>query len=62
MKWIKCSDRLPEEDEWIIAGSSIYGSVEMGVRIGNVFTNPDSDYDLIKGITHWMPLPQPPKE
>lgn len=60
MDWIKCSDRMPEEDEWIIIGSSIYANVTFGMLIGGKFFNPDLNYFLIEGVTHWMLLPSAP--
>ena len=62
-KWHKCSEQMPEEDEYVL------------VRIVDEFG--DSDIDMccvtkngdwyrpfknISGITHWMPLPQPPQQ
>lgn len=57
MEWISVKDRLPEEDTWVLVYS----------RQGR-YTNLKVDY--IHGgkwfhsfyVTHWMPLPEPPKE
>jgi hypothetical protein len=64
MEWIKCSDRMPEIAEWVIIvfeKSDIQigalNSANKGYRwfsrgVGMLIDNP----------THWMPLPEPPKE
>ena len=62
MNWIKCAHEMPKQDEWIIVGSSVYAAVSIGILMGDTFVNPDMDYFVIKGITHWMPLPEPPNE
>lgn len=68
-KWIPVTERLPENTEKVLALSK--------PRFGNGYLswlvryNPDAgafyDYDSewgnikIHDITHWMPLPEPPK-
>lgn len=72
MNWIKCSDRLPEDDKTVLA----YIKNE-GIYFGNFSIKGFSDdtfgfyaattgssewfYD-IDLITHWMPLPEKPNE
>lgn len=64
MEWIKCSDKLPYKDN----NSSIYCLVV--VRPYNEYhkcwnlEDGDDHYTTAIGgrITHWMPLPLPPKE
>jgi len=58
-KWIKCSDRLPEDDVLVLAtdGNSVgigrcnWGIVEYLWIIQREFGK----------ITHWQPLPEPPE-
>lgn len=61
-KWIKCSEQLPTTRQTIL----IYDEYE-GVCAGYY----DSDYakfravdDIFRSlnVTHWQPLPEPPKE
>ncbi|MBE8598089.1 DUF551 domain-containing protein [Xenorhabdus sp. BG5] len=65
MEWIKCSDDLPEEYTEILF--VIFQDEFSAVRSGyftddNYFySHPDDDLFDIKCITHWMPLPEPPK-
>ena len=66
MKWIKCSDELPEKDKYVL----IYGrnGIQVGLRTGNYF-DPNlyiwEDYSCctheIGEVTHWMPLPEEPE-
>lgn len=68
-KWIPVTERLPENTEKVLALSkSRFGN---GYLSWLVRYNPDAgafyDYDSewgnikIHNITHWMPLPEPPK-
>lgn len=66
MKWISVKDQLPAESEIVLvfAGNSRFGKYfidyiaifddENGLPI---WFDPPST-----GITHWMPLPEPPKD
>jgi hypothetical protein len=61
MEWISVKERLPEDDKWVL--------VTDGLGIGLAQYNLDQDdffgYNerKVRGyITHWMPLPKPPKE
>ena len=63
-KWIPVSERLPEDWEDVLVFSK-YGFCETAVYLGiegkwRVSWN----YELLEGhsVTHWMPLPEPPKE
>ena len=60
MKWISVEDKLPNENEWIILGSRKCEMVCFGIRMDNIFVNPDLNYLRIEFVTHWMPLPNPP--
>jgi hypothetical protein len=61
MTWIKCSDRLPEKGKEVI-----YIDESKNIYIGSLYSGRDREYWLSydytedKGITHWMPLPEPP--
>jgi hypothetical protein len=73
VEWISVNDRLPEDGDAIIAygkwTGEIAGDMDYQVSSGTwdakrKFVILDSDYytaELI-GVTHWMPLPPPPKE
>ena len=51
MEWIKCSDRLPDDNVEVLVFD-----VDIGIFI--LAINPD----FMDGITHWQPLPEPPKD
>ena len=67
-RWIPCSERLPEENVYVLAfvkrehssrailSVLIEGKWKIGV-------NDCSDgFNVVGAITHWMTLPEPPKE
>ena len=60
-KWISVKDRLPDNDVPVM----IYNyDVNIGVYYKNKFHAFDENgYPFeINYVTHWMPLPEPPKE
>lgn len=67
-KWISVEERLPEDDVIVLVWyASEYGSYGMGfANFAKQFgTDTQGDTFTPKGmkeITHWMPLPQPPRE
>lgn len=59
-QWIKVEDRLPKQATFVIAYK------ENGLVLGLYF-NADHEFkygeqDQTNQVTHWMPLPQPPKQ
>lgn len=65
-KWISVKDRLPEKwqnNDGTLVNYLIY-MPEYGVDVGNYF-EPAKVWDCMGipcKVTHWMPLPAPPKE
>ena len=69
-RWIPCSERMPESNlELLVIVSGKVGNITLvnSVEIGNF----DRDEGWIlemwpeweePNVTHWMPLPEPPKE
>ena len=55
-EWISVKDRLPEQGQEVIVYS---GGVLKPTVFAYQFWN--KHYDSWARITHWMPLPQPPK-
>ena len=73
MKWISVEDRLPKDGQDGVCADS-FGMmalmlcwdnkiVESGNFCGRDFqhANGDMDYHDEPKVTHWMPLPEPPK-
>jgi len=59
MEWIKCSDRLPKENETVLLATDLI--IEKGQLIdGSVWVGKLKNYNL-EGITQWNYLPKPPE-
>lgn len=59
--WVSVKDTLPKEHEWIYLGNSKHQLTTWGIFLNGKFVNPDLNYMEIDLVTHWMPLPEPPK-
>lgn len=62
MNWIKCSERLPEDGLTVLLyerPDELWFGYFDGEPEAIVFFGAGSKR---KNITHWMPLPEPPKE
>lgn len=74
-EWISVKERLPEKDGWYLVyaprywgNSKIYGLD--GLAYSNFKHNYKDHWGIERGtgrgwpgiVTHWMPLPDPPKE
>lgn len=55
-KWIPVSERLPEKSDVVIGYDAIHGIRVMFYHYSLLYTNE------WRCVTHWMPLPEPPKE
>lgn len=60
-RWISCSERLPEYGEYVLF---IRKNCEVYVGYYDEKNTWNTDYQWFIGedVTHWMPLPEPPKE
>lgn len=64
MEWISVEERLPEKGRVVL----VYISDRKSIMLTHFF----DDFSLVRvgmesgfsghGVTHWMPLPEPPKE
>jgi hypothetical protein len=64
LRWIKIGDRSPEDrQEVLIALSGQVYAAWYNLEL-NLYQDEDLDEpkELNAGCTHWMPLPEPPKE
>lgn len=65
-KWIKCSERLPEPEEWVLTIdkdnrqtiAQYYSYLQSGDL--NWYDNSCCN-SKVYDVTHWMPLPQAPE-
>lgn len=65
-EWIKCSERLPEEGKDVLFIQKTWGN-NIEFKIGDFDSKMkwwQAGSGVIKNeyVTHWMPLPEPPKE
>ena len=64
-RWNPCSERLPEYELPVIVAhidSEGYGLPSIGMFRGNPKKWVTPSAIRIVNVTHWMPLPEPPKE
>lgn len=63
--WIPVAERLPREGEFVLVYGDLYPNKHDG---GVIAVSKRMDWNYWQGfgrerdITHWMPLPEPPKE
>ncbi|HDD0144162.1 TPA: DUF551 domain-containing protein [Escherichia coli] len=63
--WISCSERMPEEtgDIIVVSDGIVMSGISYSRRDGFYIAALEYDEDEpIGGVTHWMPLPEPPQE
>lgn len=65
-EWISVEDRLPEEAQEVLCfrGTDIGALMDVYTYIGDnkwEDSYENWNYGDLEGITHWMPLPEPPK-
>ena len=70
-EWISVKDRLPTKEEckkdagWFLVKRALISRADVSRYDGNEKPNPYYDhgwkYAMDESITHWMPLPEPPK-
>ncbi len=73
MDWISVKDRLPENEEWVLALGRLEGLSRIAVvNCHKSFFGDDRIWSIISSecgwcnqclddVTHWMPLPNPPE-
>lgn len=62
LKWVSVEERLPDEPCEVLA--CVYGKVGIAWYSDKCFETPSGMvfYVAENAVTHWMPLPEPPKE
>ena len=61
-EWIPVTDRLPKESGDYIVYYSITASNKPLISIRHFYGESPEAFLHNKAMTHWMPLPEPPKE
>lgn len=63
-EWIKCTDRLPPNKEWILVARAEHVCEAFFYNDCFCDQNPGLDFYAYKmmDVTHWMPLPSLPEE
>ena len=63
-RWISVEDRLPKESGYyLIVHNTMMGKIIISGAIDRCFYEPDPNFGWEEvNVTHWMPLPAPPKE
>lgn len=59
-RWIPVTERLPEEQKNVIAYTDVGSFAETAHWTGYRWEK-TWDFEVLYGVTHWMPLPEPPK-
>ena len=63
MEWISVKDRLPEAyATYLVYGRSVYGIVFADYYGDGEWLTSNDLTNITRFVTHWMPLPTPPKE
>ena len=63
-EWISVKDRLPENDQWVLCFMKDKSFGTFRVFQWNYIDwqwNDGNEWFDEKDVTHWMPLPEPPK-
>lgn len=63
-RWIPCSERMPEAGMSVLIYACKHSVTAYYDNCKNLFrlTENDNLYYIAEYVTHWMPLPEPPKE
>ncbi len=63
--WISVKERIPEDSRWVLVSNDLRVVLRAGFvrNIGWVRDNDEPlPHNSVLNVTHWMPLPEPPKE
>ena len=61
-EWISVEDRFPDSKwVWVLACQSRNGIIKTARFTDGDWRTGPSEMDFIAEVTHWMPLPEPPK-
>ena len=60
-RWIPVTERLPDELKNVLAYTDVGSFADTAHWTGYRWEK-TWDFEVLYGVTHWMPLPEPPKE
>ena len=60
-EWVPCSERLPNENEWVLCSCNNGCAILILKLKGKVWHKTESVEYLSKFVNAWMPLPEPMK-
>lgn len=60
-QWIPVAEQLPETEKIVLAYTGVGYFSETAQWTGYRWEK-TWDFEVLYGVTHWMPLPEPPKE
>lgn len=63
MEWISIDDQIPNDGQWVLAfrpKAHEKPYLDKNIKICKYFGSNVFEY-CIHEVTHWMPLPEPPK-
>lgn len=58
-EWIAVKDQLPKDEQYILYYCANYKKIDKTQYYCGFFLGTSSAFN---NVTHWMPLPEPPKE
>ena len=61
-KWIPCSERLPDDGEFVLTYKNGQFEVQEYEKRRNGWIGGGGWFWSLAMVSHWMPLPEPPKE
>jgi hypothetical protein len=60
--WFRSTERLPEEGANVLTYNGVYENASVYVATFHESEFCDEDLQPLEGVTHWMPVPDPPKD
>ncbi len=61
-EWIKCSDKLPEDNKIVLIGGIRNYDKNFSYFLDTMPNAKKTGFAVYHKITHWQPLPHPPKD
>lgn len=59
-RWVRCKDEMPKDGDWVLIWAKAYTVTIQAFHESGAWI--DDRFEKYTDVTHWMPLPEPPKE